>query len=256
MSLLTLVKPILNRPDSTEDVKLINALTAIEAWANGQIDTGNLSATAGITEGQLAAAVKALLNAKVSGLQFVLHEASGEVKAGELFACNKGLTATLPKATASTALGVWNYGAEPVKVKCAAGDSMFGRFISGATEVTLLTNQWIIVLGDPTKAWLITGGEPKREQKYTLLGGKGLTKGELEAGQTVSATRPAMVTITTLLGGAGGNFQYTVGGEKTGVPGGAAGSRIPISVLVFPGEEIKLEGGSEVTAAEIYYRLL
>jgi hypothetical protein len=53
MSLLTLVKPIIGKPDSTEDVKLVNALTAIEAWANGQIDSTNLKALAEIVGTQL-----------------------------------------------------------------------------------------------------------------------------------------------------------------------------------------------------------
>jgi hypothetical protein len=54
VSLLSLVKPIIGKPDSSEDVKLVNALTAIEAWANGQIDHNNLNAAAGITSGQIA----------------------------------------------------------------------------------------------------------------------------------------------------------------------------------------------------------
>src|ERR1700743_1103135 len=42
MTKLSLFKPEMGKPGATEDVKLVNALTAIEAWANGEIDTTNL----------------------------------------------------------------------------------------------------------------------------------------------------------------------------------------------------------------------
>jgi hypothetical protein len=67
MTKLSITKPEIGKPDSTEDVKLVNALTAIEAWANGEIDTTNLAAAAGITEGQLSSAVRTLLNQKTAG---------------------------------------------------------------------------------------------------------------------------------------------------------------------------------------------
>jgi hypothetical protein len=41
MSHLTLTLPILNQPDSTEDPKIINAFTAIQTWANGNVDWSN-----------------------------------------------------------------------------------------------------------------------------------------------------------------------------------------------------------------------
>lgn len=44
MSILSLLKPIIGKPDATEDVKIVNALTAIESWANGNIDGTNISA--------------------------------------------------------------------------------------------------------------------------------------------------------------------------------------------------------------------
>lgn len=53
MSKLTITKPEIGKPDATEDVKLVNALTAIETWANGQIDSTNLKG-----EGVETAAVK------------------------------------------------------------------------------------------------------------------------------------------------------------------------------------------------------
>ncbi|HEV3094989.1 MAG TPA: hypothetical protein VGY30_10800 [Solirubrobacteraceae bacterium] len=43
MGLLTLVSPIVGQPDKTEDVKIPNALAAIQSWANGGIDSVNLT---------------------------------------------------------------------------------------------------------------------------------------------------------------------------------------------------------------------
>jgi hypothetical protein len=46
MSLLTITPPIVGQPDSTEDVKIVNALSAISTWANGNIDATNFTAAA------------------------------------------------------------------------------------------------------------------------------------------------------------------------------------------------------------------
>lgn len=43
MSLLSLVLPIAGQADSTEDVKVTSALTAIQTWANGNVDATNLA---------------------------------------------------------------------------------------------------------------------------------------------------------------------------------------------------------------------
>lgn len=43
MSVLNLILPTVGQPDSTEDPKINTALTAVQAWANGNIDSSNLS---------------------------------------------------------------------------------------------------------------------------------------------------------------------------------------------------------------------
>jgi hypothetical protein len=55
MSKLTIIKPEVGKPDATEDVKIVNALTAIENWANGLIDSTNIT-----KEGVETAAIKVL----------------------------------------------------------------------------------------------------------------------------------------------------------------------------------------------------
>jgi len=42
MTKLTIVQPEIGKPDSTEDVKIVNAFTALMAWANGEIDGANI----------------------------------------------------------------------------------------------------------------------------------------------------------------------------------------------------------------------
>jgi len=48
VSLLSLILPTLQQPDSTEDVKVNNALSAIQTWANGQVDFSNFAPGAGL----------------------------------------------------------------------------------------------------------------------------------------------------------------------------------------------------------------
>lgn len=43
MGLLSYLVPELNKPDKTEDPKIANALTAILAWANGEVDASNFA---------------------------------------------------------------------------------------------------------------------------------------------------------------------------------------------------------------------
>src|SRR5215471_6125864 len=54
MSLLNLILPIINQPDSTEDPKVNNALIAIQNWANGNVDFSNFSSVAGLIRAGVA----------------------------------------------------------------------------------------------------------------------------------------------------------------------------------------------------------
>lgn len=46
MSVLSLILPTIGQPDSTEDPKINTALTAIQTWANGNIDLTNMTSAA------------------------------------------------------------------------------------------------------------------------------------------------------------------------------------------------------------------
>jgi hypothetical protein len=163
MTELSYETPVIGEEFSKAAPKVDTGFENIRAWANGQIDSANLKA-GGIEEAKLSVAVQALLNAKTAGLNMAVHEGSGEVKAGELFVTKgAGITATLPKAAANVALGVW--GASTVKV--AAGDAIYGDFVGGASELKLAAFQHLTLIGQQAKIWLITAGEPQREQAYS-----------------------------------------------------------------------------------------
>jgi hypothetical protein len=54
MSLLNLILPVFQQPDSTEDPKVNNALIAIQNWANGNVDFSNFAPNAGLIKGPSA----------------------------------------------------------------------------------------------------------------------------------------------------------------------------------------------------------
>lgn len=57
MGQIALTMPTLGQPDATEEPKIVTDLTLIQNVINGNLDTSNLAANAGITAGQLAAGV-------------------------------------------------------------------------------------------------------------------------------------------------------------------------------------------------------
>jgi hypothetical protein len=58
MGIISIVMPVIGQPDTTEDVKLQNALAILQNVINGALDTNNLSPTAGVTTAQLAIAIQ------------------------------------------------------------------------------------------------------------------------------------------------------------------------------------------------------
>lgn len=199
-------------PSEARDInKILANFDALAAVINGELDSGNLKPTAGITEGQLSATVKALLAAKVSGLTSTVHIANAEAKAGELFLAGKALTCTLPKPAVNDNVCVYNFtnpaSKELVKVKVAAGaGEIGGDFLSvGTKEIVLAAGQHVTLFGlEPEQGWLIVAGEPRKEQKYEI---KVRTKVEMEAGVEISSNRPAFVSLIAgavqSVGGAG-----------------------------------------------------
>lgn len=67
MALINPTLPTIGQPNSTEDVDLLSALSAIIAAINGGLDTANLATAAGVTETQLAAALTTRLGLGSTG---------------------------------------------------------------------------------------------------------------------------------------------------------------------------------------------
>jgi hypothetical protein len=57
MGQISLLTPVLGQSDSTEETKVVSNFRTIETVINGEIDTSNLAAAAGVTAAQLARAV-------------------------------------------------------------------------------------------------------------------------------------------------------------------------------------------------------
>lgn len=110
MSVLTIVKPEIGKPDLTQDPKIVNALTAIENWANGNISSENLLEAAEIlgtqikngtiTEAQLGEALKTTL-AERAGLlsqkSIIATEQAREKNTFGTLATPDEVTVTLPE---------------------------------------------------------------------------------------------------------------------------------------------------------------
>lgn len=246
MTKLTLTKPEVGQKNLTEEPKVGNALTAIEQWANGEIDTFNLK-NEGIEEVDLSAAVKALLGAKVSGFTVTSHAGSVTGVGGELAVMEgNGTTYKLPTPTANTTVAVF-CGTQPTSIKVqASGTKIYGDFITGIETITLAQLQHVTLIANGT-VWLIVAGEPKREQLYS--GFTAHTKVELEAGVEISASRPAMVSVR-VEGAWAGAESISVGGKAAAIVAKAeAGSNLSTAtVYVPPGQKVTVLRAAEISA--------
>jgi hypothetical protein len=256
MSILSLVKPIIGKPDATEDVRIVNALTAIEVWANGNIGADNLLAESileaalakgSVGESRLSAAVIALLGAKVSGL-------SVEAVAAELFEGKNGklhiashatAICTLPKPVANTTIGVYADGVT-VSVKCSEGH-INGGFVKEESTIVLPPGTLVILQAEGT-GYLITSGEPRREAKYSAP--KAYDRAEAEAGITTSASRDVEALLSVYgEGETAMAWTFKVGGQLL-VPSSAHNSlkvlyqRSTYPLRVPAGQALQLAAGS------------
>lgn len=196
MSKLTIPAPVVGEKVTAAEPKVGTDITTIETWANGEIDSTNIKAE-GITEADLDAATKTLLNSKsFAALTLVKkNEAAFTAASGELVLMEKEASVlTLPEPTAGRIIGAYCASTiTSIKVKpTKVATKVFGDFLGsgGAAEITLTGSQHVILQAEGSN-WLILAGEPKREAAYT-------THGLVTAGedQTPSATRPVMVVAT------------------------------------------------------------
>lgn len=248
MTKLTVTKPEVGQKNTTEEPKVGNALTALELWANGEIDTFNLK-NEGIEEADLAAAVKTLLNAKVSGLSYIAkNEATFTAATGELVAMEKANSVlTLPEPTVNRVVGVVGaaFGGQ-IKVKpTKVATKIFGSSLSeaGAAEVALTGGQLVIFYATGTN-WFIPG-EPKHEQFFGVQTSR-ISGTEYEP----SASRPVYVVLE---GNAVGEWKAQVAstvGTLTLI--GASKGPAAIGFPINPGQKWKvttLEGSPTYNSA-------
>lgn len=242
MTKLSITPPSTGELNTVADPKVVTALQAIEAWANGNVGTNNIEAGT-VTEAMLSVAVQTLLGKAVSGLTFAERTTSVEAANGELVYANKtGITITLPAPTVGRSIAVFCGGsATSVKVTCSSG-KIYGDFTEGATTVTLATYQHLRVVASG-EHWFIESGEPKREgvQKF-----KALTSGKAEE---FSATRPVIAKLQ-----AGSEGTITEIKQHTEAEGPLPAKAL-VTVYVQAGETITVTTAGAVGIAAHYFLL-
>lgn len=240
MSKLSLTYPTVGQKDSTEEPKVTTALQAVETFLNGQkIESTDNIKPGGIEEASLSAPVQTLLNTKsAAALSLVKkNEATFTIASGELVQMEKEASEVkLPAATLNRIVGIW-CSAKTITVKAAVAGTIFGDFIEGATTITLMKTQHVLLQADGTN-WDILAGEPKRTETYGALTSRSAAEYET-AGLTPSTTRPTWVTLSMRIL-VGQTVKVTVGGvlmaEATAIS--EQGSTFP--VFVPPGQVLKI----------------
>lgn len=109
-------------------------------------------------------------------------------------------------------------------ITVSGGAKITGDFTFEQVTVTLLDGQHITLRTEGAR-YLITAGEPKREQKYVF---KEFTKAEAEAGVEPSTSRPA--TVNMRCSSSGSSAVVVVEGESAGDAPAAGGGTAAIYV--------------------------
>ncbi len=183
-----------------------------------------------------------------------LTERAAEYNAasGDWVKAAANIKVNLPTATANSIIAV---SANNHTVTVGAGAALiYGDFITGATPITLVGYQHVLLEADGTN-WHIIAGEPKREQAYAAWTSYAGTEVE------PSSTRPAFVTVNAeleriaigegvlnLAVAVGGVARFSVRGAFTS---GSGGPIVADNFLVPPGIKWKavavdFGGGSPV----------
>ncbi|MHB8235430.1 MAG: hypothetical protein ACYDHT_12340 [Solirubrobacteraceae bacterium] len=162
-------------------------------------------------------------------------------ESGRTYLMSAGVVATMPAPVRDFEATFWQGGGTGT-LKLPSG-GFFGDFVKNASTLTLNEFQHVTIQSDGSN-YIITAGEPKREQAYET---KTFTKAEYEAGVVLSATRPVFVNQKVLTGGGGtpGNPQTIGGVEAT-----HANTWVP------PGAILKMGAGGSFTTATLTFVVL
>jgi hypothetical protein len=159
----------------------------------------------------------------LENLDLVYRSTSATLTAGETALFTSSATATLPNT--SGVITILAGPAATVKVKAGV---IYGDFVVAASEITLLPNQHVTLLGTTSGEWKIIAGEPKREQTYGAL-----TEYAASTPETPSTTRPTFVSLLiTLKPEAPSQMHVKVGGVQIATLG--ADATLPAGVPQFP----------------------
>jgi hypothetical protein len=156
MGQINLGLPIPGQPDSSEEAKIPSDFTIIQTLVNGNLDTNNLSPTAGIVPGQLAAGAMKWNPVAPIGSYSAAH--------GDCVDAPPGSTVTLPAPTAGAMVCVFGNGAvsgtSPVTIASGGlAASIFGvGMASGPTSFLLGTAVAPVVLVGIGTFWAIVAG--------------------------------------------------------------------------------------------------
>jgi hypothetical protein len=179
MALLKYLVPATGEDNTSAEPKVDVALAEILKVVNGELTTANLEAGAGITEGQLAAAVQEKLVTKL-GLIVTLSNASLTATNEHLYLMEKeGSTLELPTPTANRMVGIsCAPGVAAVKLKASSGKIYSGPNPTGATTVEVTTGETLLAVATGAN-WLLIG-EPLINT--ARLAGGAVTEAKLGAG--------------------------------------------------------------------------
>lgn len=151
MGSISLSIPVSGQPNATEDVKVANNFTTLQTWANGNVDTNNISPTAGIKVSQMAGG--GLLAYISSGVSFTAAYNTS-------IQASPGITVTLPSPVATQIVAVHaNNGVTTSSPVTVAGSNINGLGLLNASSFLLGTpSSSVILQGDGTN-WLIIAGQ-------------------------------------------------------------------------------------------------
>lgn len=170
MGTISLQIPQSGQPNSSEDPKVASDLTLLQTLLNGNVDTNNLSASAGIVSSQLATTARRLnITSKTTNYN---------AAAGELVVGGAGITVNLPTPVGNkdmqigVAANSGVTGSSPITVASGSGNAMYGVGFSNAGNITLGTPGAVVVFQSDGSSWFcVAGGQDSGWAALSLASG-------------------------------------------------------------------------------------
>lgn len=155
MGSISLGIPTAGQTFASEGAKVATDMTTIQTWANGNVDSTNLSSTAAITRSQMAGGF--------GNLAYTTVAVPTSAVDGTFYVVTAATTITLPTPTINRTIGVFNNVAGVVTVTASSG-VIVGLGLTAASfslgggnaAVILLANgtNWVIASGQQDTGWV------------------------------------------------------------------------------------------------------